>query len=134
MATRVTGPLRIAVAIRAHWCCEYCLVPEDDEIQPFHVDHIISEKHDGETELANGLCVQPLQLDEGNRRRDIRHNESALGPAIQPALGSLGECRSGEIVPLTPVGVATVRLLRINDAKRIGFRSLLAAAGRHPRI
>jgi len=44
------------------------------------------------------------------------------------------ECRSGEIVPLTPVGVATVRLLRINDAKRIGFRSLLAAAGRHPRI
>ena len=40
----------------------------------------------------------------------------------------------GEIVPLTSVGEATVRLLKLNAPQRIAEREWLTSHGRYPRI
>jgi hypothetical protein len=38
------------------------------------------------------------------------------------------------IEPLTPVGEATARILRFNDAERVGERDELIARGRYPAL
>ena len=41
------------VASRSGGICEYCLFPENSSALPFHVDHVIAEKHSGSTEASN---------------------------------------------------------------------------------
>src|SRR5258708_22882541 len=53
MATDVSERLRRQVAERASHVCEYCLMHEDDTFWGCEVDHIISRKHQGETNEAN---------------------------------------------------------------------------------
>jgi len=38
---------------RASSCCEYCLLPQAISPVTFHIDHIISEKQGGGSELDN---------------------------------------------------------------------------------
>lgn len=45
--------LREAVARRAAYQCEYCRLPERWTSLPFQLDHVIAEKHEGETTLEN---------------------------------------------------------------------------------
>ena len=45
--------LRLLVAERADYVCEYCLIHEDDTFVGCQVDHIISLKHGGQTEAEN---------------------------------------------------------------------------------
>src|SRR3954453_10848429 len=44
---------RRIVAVRAHHVCEYCLIAEEDAFFRFQVEHIISRKHGGTSELEN---------------------------------------------------------------------------------
>ncbi|MFN7115190.1 MAG: HNH endonuclease [Saprospiraceae bacterium] len=53
MSRYIPDALRTLVAERANTCCEYCLLPELYSFFSFHVDHIISVKHGGETEADN---------------------------------------------------------------------------------
>lgn len=48
----VSVELRRLVAARANGLCEYCLIDTYHAIA-FQIDHIISEKHGGMTELSN---------------------------------------------------------------------------------
>jgi 5-methylcytosine-specific restriction endonuclease McrA len=54
--TFISAELRRRVVARAGNCCEYCLLNQADIFFRFEVDHIISEKHDGETTIEN-LCL-----------------------------------------------------------------------------
>jgi len=54
--THIPTALRQEVIERAKRCCEYCRLSQDDNFFTFHVDHIISEKHGGETRSDN-LCL-----------------------------------------------------------------------------
>jgi 5-methylcytosine-specific restriction endonuclease McrA len=45
--------LRRLVRTRAAECCEYCLVPERFTLAAHWVDHIVAEKHGGQTEEGN---------------------------------------------------------------------------------
>lgn len=53
MASEVSERPRQQVAERAYHVCEYCLLHEDDTFGGCQVDHIISRKHMGATELTN---------------------------------------------------------------------------------
>jgi 5-methylcytosine-specific restriction endonuclease McrA len=57
--------LKDLVRKRAHYRCEYCLLPEGFSIVSFHIDHITPEKHRGLTEDHN-LC---LACNECNLRK-----------------------------------------------------------------
>lgn len=52
-STHIPAEVRRAVVARAQGLCEYCLIHEVDTYFGCQVDHIISEKHGGATELEN---------------------------------------------------------------------------------
>ena len=45
--------LRRVVIARADECCEYCLMPEWALLAGCEIDHVISRKHGGITDLSN---------------------------------------------------------------------------------
>jgi HNH endonuclease len=49
MTTRPTAELRRQVVERAGNCCEYCLLPQELAASTPQVDHVIAEKHGGQT-------------------------------------------------------------------------------------
>lgn len=48
---RPSRTLEVEVRRRAAGRCEYCLFPESASELPFHIDHIIAEKHGGRASL-----------------------------------------------------------------------------------
>ncbi len=45
--------LRELVKQRANQCCEYCRLPQEYDVLPFQIDHIVSLKHRGSSDEAN---------------------------------------------------------------------------------
>ena len=54
--TAISNNLRDLVYNRAHGKCEYCLLGETYTIKKHEIDHIIAEKHGGDTSEDN-LCL-----------------------------------------------------------------------------
>ena len=109
--------LRDQVANRAEHRCEYCQLPERSTSLPFQVDHIIAEKHEGETSLENlayaclhcnafkgpNLAGRDHENRETVRLFDPRHDTWSEhfewdGPAMQGR---------------TPIGQAAIAVLRV---------------------
>ena len=56
-STYISVALRREVETRAKNRCEYCLLHADDAYFAHHVDHVIAEKHGGQTNADNlALC------------------------------------------------------------------------------
>ena len=56
MTTHIPADLRHEVTHRANGRCEYCQIRESDTFLGFqidHIDHIVAEKHGGETTASN---------------------------------------------------------------------------------
>jgi HNH endonuclease len=53
MARWISAEIRQTIADRANQLCEYCLIAEADTFYGCQVDHIISLKHGGTSELHN---------------------------------------------------------------------------------
>ncbi len=136
MSTYISEHLRTLVANRAGRLCEYCLIHEDDTFFGCEVDHIISLKHGGLTEVDNlayacFFCNRQkgsdigsvlLPCDEFLRFFDPRRDDWAQHFRLEGAI----------IKPLTGVGEVTVRILGFNAAERILERKVLLAANRYP--
>jgi len=136
MKRYISEYLRLEVATRAQFKCEYCLVQEEDMFFTYQVDHIISIKHGGSNEIDNlayacSACNQSKGTDLGtylpgsnrlirlfNPRRDRWSAHFAIS--------------DGEISPKTKIGEATVKILGLNHPDRIMLRQALIAAGRYP--
>ncbi len=54
--TYVPVPLRRLVRDRARERCEYCLLPDAVGFYPHEIDHVVAEKHNGQT-AAHNLCL-----------------------------------------------------------------------------
>ncbi len=121
--------LRQLVIDRAQDCCEYCLIPQVYSLSIFEIDHIIAEKHDGMTTFDNlalscAICNQ-------HKGSDIASVDSATGlivPLYHPRQQIWTEhfkIVDAQIIPLTAIARATVRLLRFNTPERVTERALL---------
>lgn len=53
MSRHISQQIRDFVVERAGHKCEYCFLPEGQSFYKFQIDHIISIKHGGETQLNN---------------------------------------------------------------------------------
>ena len=133
---RVGAELRFRVAERARLRCEYCLIHEDDAAFSHEVDHILSRQHGGET-AADNLAYACMVC---NRFKGTNISSvDASGAVIRlfnPRLQRWEEHfrLDGVIIqPLTNVGEATARLLRLNAAERVIERNALQHLGRYPR-
>jgi len=136
MSSRISSEIRQLVASRANYVCEYCLIAEADAYFRFQVEHIISRKHGGSSELENlalacvfcnrykGSDIASLIPEAGklirfyNPRVDRWHEHFRLNGVV--------------IEPLTEIGEATVRILQMNHNDQILERQVLSRRGRYP--
>ena len=88
MTRWITPELRQIVAARANFLCEYCLVGEPDSFYGCEVDHIISLKHGGLTDVGN--LAYACALCNRNKGSDIG--------SISPRVSSLASSIRARIV------------------------------------
>lgn len=133
---RVSPELRSKVAQRSGLRCEYCLVHEDDAAFAHEVDHVLSRQHGGETATENlAYACMICNRFKGTNVGSV----DALGGIVRlfnPRTDEWGKhfrLEGAVIQPLTAIGEATARLLRLNTAERVTERTVLQRLGRYPR-
>lgn len=134
MGTYISAALRQQVFERAHGRCEYCLIPESVALVPHQVDHIIALKHSGSTEPENlALSCTLCNKHKGSDLASLDPQTGAVVALFNPRQDEWPQHflidENGLVVPLTPIGRVTVRLLQLNTQQRVEERRLLLLAG-----
>jgi len=134
MADAISQQLRREIRARANGRCEYCRILESLLLAGCEVDHVISLKHGGVTELSN-LALSCARCNRA-KGTDIGSMLPASGAFIRlfnPRLDRWDDhfvMEGARIIGVTPIGQVTVRLLRFNSDERILERLLLQQTGR----
>jgi hypothetical protein len=125
--------LRQQVHVRASDSCEYCRIPKQFDVLPFQIDHVIAEKHGGETVLSNlALACYNCNAHKGPNIAGRDPETGGLTPLFQPREQIWLEhfqWNGAELLGLTAVGRTSVQVLNINDRDRVELRKILIAAG-----
>ncbi len=132
----VSAALRRFVVHRAGEKCEYCQFPQHASLFSFEIEHIIAEKHDGSTEADNlalscPSCNRFKGTDLGSIDPETRQLTSFFNPRIQHWSDHF--ClESATIIPLTPEGRVTAKILQFNSPERVSERAQLIALKQYP--
>jgi 5-methylcytosine-specific restriction endonuclease McrA len=133
MGTYISTVVRQQVFERARGRCEYCLIPESVTLAPHQVDHIVALKHSGSTEPENlALSCTLCNKHKGSDLASLDPETGAVVPLFNPRQDRWPEhfvIGDGLIVPLTPIGRVTARLLQFNSSQRVEERRLLLLTG-----
>ena len=125
--------LRQLARQRAGGRCEYCRLPEEFSELHFHLEHIIPRQHDGTDGAENrALACADCNLVKGPNLTAIDPVTRRVVRLFHPRRDKwVGHFRydGALILGKTPVGRATVSLLRMNDARRLRVRELLLGLG-----
>ena len=128
--------LRRKISDRASNRCEYCLIPNEETYWDHEVDHIYAEKHGGETVESNlALSCVDCNRNKGSDLCSLDPESGAIERLFHPRLDQWNEhfqLDGSRIMPLTPVGRVTVRLLQLNNQERLFERNIWIALGRYP--
>jgi len=128
--------LRHLVFERARQRCEYCLIHQDVSIYRHEVDHIVALKHGGQTQADNlAVACLPCNRSKGSDLTTFDPVSNALVPLFNPRRHTWSEhfiLQDASIVGLTPIGRATVVLLKLNASTRLLHRRTLIAQGQYP--
>jgi hypothetical protein len=129
MADDVSQQLRREIRARAGGRCEYCLILETLLLVGCEVDHIVSRKHGGATELSNlALSCARCNRAKGTDVGSIHLGSGAFIRLFNPRLDRWDEhfvMDGVRIIGLTPIGQVTVTLLRFNMDERLVERIYL---------
>lgn len=132
----VPATLRRVVTQRATEQCEYCRFPQTDSLFAFEMEHIIAEKHDGITEAGNlALSCPCCNRFKGTDLGSIDPETGQLTPFFNPRLQEWSDhfrLEGGAIVPRTPEGRVTAKILQFNLLERILEREQLISIGEYP--
>jgi hypothetical protein len=128
----VSAALRRLVCDRANHACEYCLMPEIAVFVSHEIDHVIAEKHGGQTNENNlALACTICNKYKGSDLASIDPSNGEIVRLYHPRRDRWRDhfqLEEGEIIPLTSIGGVTVRLLQINRPDRVEERRLLSQA------
>jgi len=129
--TRIPVELRRAVRQRAEHRCEYCLIHEADTEFGCEVDHIICEKHFGESEIANlALACFFCNRNKGSDVGSILSPECPefvrlFNPRKDNWDTYFGFDPTGRIATKTDIWRVTARILGFNAEHRVLERKAL---------
>jgi hypothetical protein len=131
MSGDISSALRKLVTERAGGRCEYCLLPQSASAYEHEPDHIIPIQHGGKTSAEN-LALACLRC---NRRKgpnvgSFDPKTGALVPFFNPRSQIWVEhfqLNGAIIQPLTPEARVTVKILQLNDERRVEERERLIA-------
>jgi hypothetical protein len=125
---------RELVRSRADDRCEYCLLRQADSALTHHIEHIVARQHGGNDDVDNlALACHRCNLRKGPNLTGVDPTTAEWVPLFHPRRNPWAEhfvLRGVRIEGITPVGRATVRVLGMNDARRLELRSELQAQGR----
>ena len=126
MTKKIPANLRRIVSERAGYCCEYCHLQEEYFFDTFQIDHILSIKHGGKSELKNLAyscpeCNRYKGSDLGTFISGIDQLTRIFNPQID-IWDNHFEVSEGEFYPKTDIGKSTIIVLRLKDADRIIIR------------
>lgn len=116
--------------------CEYCLLDERCAGKPHEIDHIIAEKHGGDTSIDN-LCACCFDCNR-HKGSDVCSLDAETGQVValyhprRDTWAQHFELDGVVINPISPTGRVTVRLLQINRPYRVEERLLLQLYGQYP--
>lgn len=132
-AAHIPAAMRRLVRDRAHESCEYCLLPELFSFHTHQVDHIIAQKHGGQTTEENLAlsCILCNQA-KGSDLSSIDPADGSLVPLFHPRRNDWCdhfELRTGFIKGKTALGRVTANLLQFNEPEKVEERTWLAEAG-----
>ncbi|HEY6331620.1 MAG TPA: HNH endonuclease signature motif containing protein [Blastocatellia bacterium] len=132
----ISASIRRLVRERAGGRCEYCLLPEETAFFAHEPDHIVAQKHGGGT-VEDNLAYSCFDCNrfKGSDIASLDPIDGQMVALFNPRSDQWRDhflVREGEIVPLTPVGRVTVRLLKLNLPERLEVRRALGAFGRYP--
>lgn len=129
--TYISAELRREVVARAGRRCEYCLIHENDTFLGCHVDHVISEKHGGQTVSGNlALACVFCNRYKGSDIATL-DEEQKLTPLFNPRMQIWFEHFHFDGVRIegnTRAGRATAKLLRFNEEMRLVERHIQSSA------
>ena len=125
--TYISAALRRLVTERAWEQCEYCLLLSGVSFYPHEVDHIIAEKHGGQTEPENlsYACARCNRF----KGTDLGSFDPLTGQfafLFNPRTQEWSEHFTFEdelIVGLSAEGRTTIKLLQMNSEERLAERS-----------
>lgn len=122
----IDAGMRRLVRERAQGRCEYCLLPEDVNDIPFHVEHVIAKQHRGDDDLSNlALACDRCNLYKGPNLSSVDPDTGAVAPLFHPRKDTWSAhfvIRGPTTEGLTATGKATVALLRMNEPRRVQLR------------
>ncbi len=125
--------VRELVSRRAGDRCEYCHLPQEFSELRFHIEHITPRQHGGTEALANlALACPECNLAKGPNLAGLLPGGRKIVRLFHPRDDTWSQhfrCNGARIAGKTPVGRATVVLLRMNDPARLRVRSLLLDLG-----
>ena len=129
----VNEATRARIEQRAGHRCEYCRLPESMAFAVHQVDHVVAEKHGGET-LAENLVLSCVLCNwhKGSDIASLDPETGALTTLFHPRRDHWPDhfrLADGRIEAVTPVGRVTARLLQFNHPDRVAERLLLLAVG-----
>lgn len=129
---RISESTREQVRKRAGGRCEYCGIPEEAQLYPFHVEHIVALKHGGDSSLDNlAWSCFDCNVAKGTDIASYDDETGDLTPLYNPrrqVWSEHFEIDEGQIIGLTPVGRVTAALLRFNLGGRAADRQALVEA------
>jgi hypothetical protein len=134
--TYVPLAIRRQVIDRARRRCEYCLYPQDMSFLSFQIEHIVAEKHGGQTTLDNLALSCPFcNRFKGSDLGSLDPETGQLTPFFHPRRQTWKHhfrLQGALIVPQSPEGRVTVVILRLNLPERIQERERLIEIARYP--
>jgi hypothetical protein len=136
MSRYVSENLRAEVELRAKGVCEYCRIAIEDTYFGGEIDHIVSLKHRGQTELGNlALACQVCNRNKGSDLGSISEASKNLTRFFNPRTDVWNEHfrlnSDGEIKPSTEIGEVTALIFGFNVPERIAERKGLIEIGRY---
>jgi HNH endonuclease len=138
MAEPITAALRQLVTARAQGRCEYCQSPEAYATERFSIEHIQPRIFQGPTVPANlALACQGCNGYKSIQTTSVDPETGETVELFHPRRHVWREhftwSEDGlRIAGLTPIGRATVALLRINRPPLLHLHRALMAIGAHP--
>jgi hypothetical protein len=124
--TYIPNHLRNLVYERAEGFCEYCLISETVSYAKHQIDHVIAEKHGGQTVEENlALSCSICNKYKGSDIASVDAETGEIVPLFNPRKDVWSEhfkIEDGIFIGLTPNARATIRLLQINNSARVEER------------
>jgi len=126
---RLTRTHELEVRHRAAGRCEYCLFPESASELPFHIDHIIAQKHGGQSESENlAWACFSCNLRKGPNIAGLDPDTGELTALFNPRTDGWSDHFAWDGVLLrgkSAIGRVTVAVLDINHVDSVTVRKAL---------